>query len=211
MTASRFKDGKIPSKVGTRDKTRSTNESSSNVTDNISVQVAANNHVELLGLCNHLHGRVVYNHALELDPMRLVLLSNVGAGIKKKSIAQFPAHRETKESGDQSPAGRIAASQRSSNLHDVCLVNASDLFAAILDGEIKSKTGNPLSSLLCDDFQAFHHPRNRRVLQSRVLSLCVFTDNGKINVLLTAVDVGKVFNDGDGSVDVEVLAHQHIE
>jgi hypothetical protein len=45
------------------------------------------------------------------------------------------------------------------------------------------------------------------VLETRILSFRVFSDNGKIDVLVSGGETGKGLADDDGCVNVESLTH----
>jgi hypothetical protein len=45
------------------------------------------------------------------------------------------------------------------------------------------------------------------VLETRVFSLSVFSDNGEIDIFVSGRETWKGFADNDGSVDIESLTH----
>ncbi len=124
MTTTRFENDVFFSNVGAWDDTRTANEGSTDVGQDISVQVSTNDDIKLLRLGDELHSSVIDNHVRKLDSAGFVLLGDLSAGVQEETIAL---------------------------LHNIGLVDSSDLLATILEGEIKRKASNALRLCLGDD------------------------------------------------------------
>lgn len=182
VTATRLENGNLTTHVATRYNTRTTDKSSSNVGQDTTVQVGHDHDVELLWSGDTLHGGVVDNHVVVLN--RGVLLTDAADGVAEETIGQ---------------------------LHDVGLVNASNLAAVVGQSEGEGELGDTLRLRAGDDLQALNNTRHRLVLQSRVLSLGVLTDNAQVNVLVAGLVAGDVLDQDDGGVDVEFLTESDVE
>lgn len=77
----------------------------------------------------------------------------------------------------------------------------------VLDRKVKREPSNPLGLRPRRDLQALHDTRVTLVLETAVLALGVFTDDGKVDVLVAGWNAGEGLADHDGSVDVESLTH----
>ena len=182
VTAARLKDGNVPTHVATGDDTRATDKGGANVGQNATVQVGHDHDVELLGFRDTLHAGVVDNHVVVLEGR--VLLGDTGAGITEQTVSQ---------------------------LHDVGLVNAGDLLAAVGKGEREGKLGNALRLGAGDDLERLNDTRHTLVLQAAVLSLGVLSDDAEVDVLVAGLVAGNVLDETDGGVDVEFLTHGDVE
>lgn len=170
VTASRLEDDKVTSNrlswhdSGSSDKSEtwkmwyfwcsSVCSPSSQVVNDVSVEVWHDHHVELLWLRDKLHASVVNDHGLKLDLW--VLLGDVLAGAEEKSV---------------------------SKLHDVGLVHSGDLLSSSLSGVVKSELGNTLSFSSRGNLEALNDTRNKLVLQAGVLSLGLLTNDHKVELL----------------------------
>lgn len=182
VTASRLENGNLTTHVASRDNTWSTNQTGTNVGQDATVQVGHDHDIELLWLGDTLHGGVVDNHVVGLD--RGVLLTNLADGVAEETIGQ---------------------------LHDVGLVDASDLATVVGQCEREGKLGDALRLCASDDLQALDDTGDRLVLQTRVLSLGVLTDDAQVNVLVTCLVAGNVLDQDNGGVNVEFLTEGDVE
>ncbi len=83
-------------------------------------------------------------------------------------------------------------------------------FAVVLEGEIESEAGDALGLGACGDFQTLDDTRIALVLQTRVFTFRVFSDDCEIYVCVAGGETGKGFAKNDRSVDVELLTHGDI-
>lgn len=181
VTASGLKEGVLAAKVASWDDTGSTDERGTNVGDDVSVQVGEDDDVKLLGTRNELHGGVVDDHLVKLDAgVAILLLCDALAGVEEETVTE---------------------------LHDVGLVDTGDLLAVVLDGKVESETGNALGLGTGGDLERLYDTGVGLVLETRVLSLGVFTDDGKVDVLVAGGETWEGLADNNRRVDVEGLTH----
>lgn len=69
---------------------------------------------------------------------------------------------------------------------------------------------DPLRLCPRHDLERLDDTGDRLVLEARVLSLGVLTDDGKVDVLVPGGKAWEGLAEGDGSVDVELLAHRDV-
>lgn len=182
VTASGLKDCNFTSHVAARDNTGTTDQGSTNVGENTTVQVGHDHDVKLLRAGDGLHGGVVDNHIVDLEGR--VLLGNLMEGVAEEAVSE---------------------------LHDVGLVDASDLGAAVGEGKGKSKLGDALRLGAGDNFEGLNNAGDTLVLKTRVLTLGVLTDDTQVNILVAGLVAGNVLDQADAGVDVELLAHGYVE
>ena len=180
----RLKHGIFTSNVASWDKSRPTNQTRAHIRDNVSVQVGHDHDIKLLGLRDQLHRRIVHDHVVKLDARASILLGDFAASVKEQSVGQF---------------------------HDVGLVDASDLLAAVAEGKVKGKSGNPLRFGAGDHFERLDHTRVGLMLEARVLALSVLTDDGKIDALVTGGQSWDILAQDKRRVHVQVLADRDVE
>jgi hypothetical protein len=182
VTASRLEESDVAAHVASGDDTGTTDQASSDVGENTSVQVRHNHDVELLWPRDTLHGGVVDNHVVGLEGG--VVLADLLDGVAEQTVGK---------------------------LHDVGLVDAGDLLAVVGQRKGKSKLGDALRLLAGDDLERLDDAVDRLVLETRVLALGVLTDDAKVDVLVARLVAGDVLEEDDGSVDVEFLAESDVE
>lgn len=176
--------GVLATNVASGNDTGTSDETSSDVGNNVTVQVGHDHNVELLGLGDKLHGGVVDNHVVELDARAGILLGDLTAGVEEETIGQ---------------------------LHDVGLVDAGDLLAAVAESKVKGEARNALRLGAGDDLEGLDNTGVGLVLEARVLTLGVLTDDGKVNSLVAGGVARDVFAEDQGGVHVQILANGDVE
>lgn len=169
VTASRLEDSDVASHVGARNQTRATDKGSADVGENATVEVRHDHDVELLRPRDSLHGSIVDNHVVDLQGR--VILCSLMEGATEQTIGK---------------------------LHNVGLVDASDLLAVIGKGKSKSELGDTLGLGAGDDLQRLNNTLNRLVLKARVFTLGVLTDQDSVDVVVG----GLVASNGAAGTDV---------
>lgn len=182
VTATRLENSGVTAHVAARNQTGTTDKSGSDVGQNATVQVRHDHNVELLGPGDSLHGCVVDNHVVDLQSR--VVLGGLVEGVAEETIGQ---------------------------LHDVGLVDAGNLLTVVGESKAESELGNALGLSTGDNLQRLDHTLHRLVLKTRVLSLCVFTDNAKVDVLVAGLIAGDVLDQHDRRVDVKLLTQSNVE
>lgn len=182
VTASRLENGDVAAHVASGDDTGATDETSANVGQDTSVQVGHDHDVELLWPGHALHRGVVDNHVVGLEGG--VVLTDLLDGVAEKAIGK---------------------------LHDVGLVDAGDLLAVVGERKGESELGDALRLLAGNDLERLNDAVDRLVLEARVLSLGVLTDDAEVDVLVAGLVAGDVLEQDDGGVDVELLTQSDVE
>lgn len=182
VTATRLEHSHLTTHVAARNNTRATDETGTNVGENTSVQVGHDHDVELLGSADALHAGVVDNHVVGLDGW--VLLTDLLDSVAEETVGK---------------------------LHDVGLVDASDLLAVVGQSKSESELGNALGLDAGDDLEGLDNATHRRVLKARVFTLGVLTDDAQIDVLVAGLVARDVLDKDDRSVDVELLTKSDVE
>lgn len=182
MSATGLKHGDVAPHVAAGDDTGAANQGGADVGQNATVQVGHDHDVELLGLGDSLHAGIIHNHVVNLDGG--VVGSNGLDGPAEETVGQ---------------------------LHDVGLVDASDLLAVVGQGEGEGELGDALRLEAGDDLEGLDDARNALVLQAAVFTLGVLSDNDQIYVLVARVVTRDVLDQADGGVDVELLAHGDVK
>lgn len=182
VTATGLENGDFAAHVATRDNTGTTDEGSANVGQDTTVQVGHDHNVELLGAGNSLHRSVVDDHVIGLQSR--IVLGDLLESVAEKTVGQF---------------------------HDVSLVNASYLLAVVCQSKTKSEFGNALRLGASDDLEGFDDTLDGLVLETRVFTLGVLTDNAKVDILVSGLVSGNVLNKDNRGIDVELLAQSDVE
>jgi len=136
----------------------------------------------LLRSRNTLHRSVVNNHVVGLQCG--VFLGNGIEGVSEKAIGQ---------------------------LHDVGLVDAGDLLAVVCESEAEGELGDTLRLCAGDDFERLDDTWDRLVLQARVFSLGVLTDDAEVDILVAGLVTWDVLDEDNGRIDIEFLSHGNVE
>lgn len=90
-------------------------------------------------------------------------------------------------------------------------MNAGDLLSVVAEGKVKGEAGNALRLGAGDDLEGLDDTGVGLVLETRVLSLGVLTDDGEVDALMAGGVAGDVLAENEGSVHVEVLADGDVE
>ena len=182
VTATRLENGNVTSHVATRNQTRATDQRGTDVGKNTTVQVRHDHDVELLGLGDGLHGRVVNDHVVHIQGR--IVLGGLVEGVTEQAVGK---------------------------LHDVGLVDASDLLPVVGKSKVESKFSNTFGFGTGDDLQRLDHALHGLVFKAGIFTLCVLTDNAEVDVFVTRLVAGDVLNQDNRSVDIKLLAQSNVE
>jgi hypothetical protein len=182
VTATGLEDSNVTTHVATGDQTRSTNESSADIGQDTSVKVRHDHDVELLRTGNSLHGGVVHNHVVHLQ-----------GGVVLSDLVE------------------CAAEETVGKLHDVGLVDTGDLLAVVGQGEAECEFGDTLGLGAGNDLQGLDDTGDGLVLETRVLTLGVLTDDAEVDILVASFVTGDVLDQGDRGIDVQLLTQSDVE
>jgi hypothetical protein len=164
--------------------------------------------------------RVVDDHLVELDAGGLVLLGDLSASSEEESVSKLHdvglvdagdflwianvTKREDVSTGEQRPGRARCISL------DMTSIGRSAYLSSVLEGEVKGEPGDSLGSLSGGDLERLHDTREGLVLETRVLSLSVLSDDGEVDVVVSGLEAGEGLADDDRGVDVERLAHRNV-
>ena len=182
VTATGLENSDLTTHVATRNNTGATNKSGTNVGQDTTVKVRHDHNVKLLRTRDSLHGGVVDNHVVGLESG--VVLGDLVEGAAEKTIGK---------------------------LHDVGLVDASNLGSTVGEGEREGELGDTLRLGAGDDLEGLDNTLNALVLETRVLTLGVLSDDAQVDVLVAGLVAGDVLDQADGSIDVKLLSHGDVE
>lgn len=160
-TVDGLEDGALVTNVARGRQAETTNQASAHVGQNVTVQVGHDEDLVVIreGVGNHLQAGVVKQLSVELDAREV--LGDLLAHAKEQTVA---------------------------HLHDSGLVDDADLLAADLLGMLESETQDTLAGLASDELDALNNTIDDNVLNSRVLSLGVFTDQDRVDVVVRGLE-----------------------
>lgn len=148
VSASGLENSYISAHVAARNNTGSTDQSSTNVGQDTTVQVGHDHDVELLRSRHTLHTGVVHNHVVGLEGR--VLGGSLLESASEQTVGQ---------------------------LHDVGLVDTGDLLAVVSQREGEGELGNALRLGAGDDLERLDDAGHALVLEAAVFTLGVFSDD----------------------------------
>ena len=90
-------------------------------------------------------------------------------------------------------------------------MDAGNLLAVVGERKGESKLGDALRLLTGDDLERLNDAVDRLVLETRVFTLGVLTDDAEVDVLVACLVTRDVLEEDDGSVDVELLTEGNVE
>jgi hypothetical protein len=90
-------------------------------------------------------------------------------------------------------------------------VDAGDLFAVVGKRERESELGDTLGLCAGDDLKGLDDTIDGGVLQTRVFTFCVFTDDAEVDILVAGFIARDVLDEDNVGVDVEFLTESDIE
>lgn len=182
VTAPRLENSSVATHVAAGNQTGATDKSGADVGENATVQVRHDHHVELLGPGDGLHGCVVDNHVVNLQSR--VVLGGLMESVTEETVGK---------------------------LHDIGLVDASNLLPVVGEGKAESKLGNTLRLGAGDNLQRLDHSLHRLVLEAGVLSLGVLTDNAKVDIFVARFVAGDVLDQHNRGIDIKLLTQGNVE
>ena len=178
----RLIDAGLVANVGAGRKAQAPHQTGAQVADDVAVQVGRHQRVELLGALHQLHAQRV-NDA--------VIGGNVGVVL-----------RHLPESGQEQPVRQ---------LHDVGLVHAGDLFAAVGAGIVKGKAADALAGSAGDELDAVGGVLIQHVFDALVQVLSVFPHDDQIDLIKPGGHAGQRAHRAQVGVGVEPLAQLHVD
>lgn len=160
-TVNGLEDGALITNVGRWGESKTTDESSAGIGQNVSVKVRHDQDLVVVWswVGDNLQAGVVDKLGIKLD-LREVLGDSLGGG-EEKTIA---------------------------HLHDGGLVDGADLQLADLLGVLESVLADTLRRLSCDELDALHDTVNDDVLNAGVFSLGVLSDENGVDVVVWGLE-----------------------
>ena len=179
-----LEDGALVADVAGRSETETADQTGAHVGQNVTIQVRHDQNLVVVGsgVGDDLEARVVQQLSIKLDIGEL--LSDLAGGVQEETIG---------------------------HLHDGGLVHNTDLLlvdgASVLEGEAEY----PLRSLLGDELNALHNTVNNNVLNARVFTLGVFTDQDGVDIVVGGLVTGDRSARADVSEEVEGTAESKVK
>jgi hypothetical protein len=166
-----LEDGAVVTDVTRGSKTETTDETSAHVGENVSIQVGHDEDLVVVGdrVGNHLQASVVQQLGVELNVGEL--LGDLAGSAEEETVG---------------------------HLHDGGLVDSADLLPANVAGVLEGVSQNALRGLAGDELDALYDAIDDNVLNARVLSLGVLTDQDGVDVVVGSLVAG----DGSAGTDV---------
>jgi hypothetical protein len=183
-TVDSLEDGALVTNVPGRSKTKTTNETSAHVGENVSVQVGHDQHLVVVGngVGDHLQARVVQQLSVELDVGEL--LGDLAGGAQEEPVG---------------------------HLHDGGLVHGADLLPANVAGVLEGVSQDALRGLAGDELDALHDTIDHNVLNTRVFSLSVLSDQDRVHVVVGCLIAGNRPAGTDVGEEIEGSAERQVE
>ena len=158
-TVDGFEDTALITNISGWGKTETTDQTGAHVGKNVTVQVWHDEDLVVVWkwVGDHLQAGVVQKLGVKLNVW--VLLAHLAGGVQEKTVGHF---------------------------HDGGLVDGADLLAADSLGVLEGEAQDTLGSSLCDQLDGLHDTVDNDVLDTRVLSLGVLTDENNVCLLYTS-------------------------
>jgi hypothetical protein len=156
-TVDGLKDGALVTNVTRGGKTKTTDQTGAHVRENVTIKVGHNQDLVVVrgGVSNDLEAGVVEKLGIELDVGEL--LGQVAGGVEEETIG---------------------------HLHDSGLVDGADLVLASLLGVLEGEAQDTLGSLAGDELDGLNNTVDNDVLNARVFSLGVLTDENGVDTIV---------------------------
>lgn len=156
-----LEDGALITNVAGGSETETTNETSAHIRKDISVQVGHDQDLVVVrsGIRDHLQASVVEQLSVELNVG--VLLGKLAGSVEEKTIG---------------------------HLHNGGLVHGADLLPSNLLGMLESKSKDALRCLAGDELDALDNTINNDVLDARVFTLSVLSDEDGIDAVVWGLE-----------------------
>lgn len=179
-----LEDGAVVADVAGRSKTETADETSAHVGENVSVQVGHDEHLVVVGnrVGDHLQAGVVQQLSVELNVGEL--LGDLAGGAEEETVG---------------------------HLHDGGLVHSADLLPANVAGVLEGVSQNALRGLAGDELDALDNAIDYNVLDTRVFSLGVLTDQDSVDVVVGGLVAGDGSAGADVGEEVEGTAESEVE
>lgn len=183
-TVDSLEDGALVTNVARWGETKSTDQTSAHVGENVSVQVRHNEDLVVVwnGVGNHLQAGVVEQLGVELDVRELL--------------------RDFAGSAEEETVG---------HLHDGGLVDSADLLPADITGMLESISQDTFGSIAGNELDALDNTIDHNVLNARVFTLGVLTDQDGVNVVVGCLVAGDGSARADVGKEVEGSAEGQVE
>lgn len=183
-TVDGFEDGALVTNVAGGGKTQTTNQTGAHVGQNVTVQVGHDKNLVVVrvGVGNHLKAGVVEKLGVELDGREV--LGDLASDVEEETVG---------------------------HLHNGGLVNDADLGAANGLGVLEGEAENALRGLAGDELDALNDTIDNNVLDARVFTLGVLTDQDRVNAVVGGLEAGHGAAGTEVGEKVEGTAQSQVE
>lgn len=179
-----LEDGALVANVARGGQTKTANETSAHIGQNVSVQVGHDEDLVVVGngVGDHLQARVVQQLSVELDVGEL--LGDLAGGAQEEAVG---------------------------HLHDGGLVHGADLVAANVAGVLEGIAQDALRGVAGDELDALDDAVDDNVLNARVLALGVLADQDRVDVVVGRLVAGNGPAGPDVGEEIEGAAERQVE
>ena len=181
-TVHRLKHCAFLADVCTRHQAQTADQPSTQIRHDVAVKIFQQHHVKLFRPHHQLHARVVDDLVVSLNLGKLG--GHFSEAIEEESVGQF---------------------------HDVCFMTAGYFLAALAPRILESKSRNASGSFLRNDLQALDHAGNHNMLQPRIQTFRILTNNNQVEFGIAA---GNIWQRADGPqvrVQIERFSQAHVD
>lgn len=183
-TVDSLEDGALVTNVAGGSETETTNQTSAHIGQNVTVKVRHDQDLVVVGerVGDHLQAGVVEKLVIELDAGKV--LGNLTADIEEETVG---------------------------HLHDGGLVDNSDLGTSDGLGLLEGKSEHTLRRLTGDELDGLNHTVNNDVLNARVFTLSVFSDQNSVDIVVRGLETSDRSARSQVGEEVESSAKSEVE
>lgn len=166
-----LEDRALIADVPRRSETKTPDQASAHVGQDVAIQVGHDKNLVVVGggVGDDLEARVVQQLSIKLDIREL--LGDISGNVEEETIG---------------------------HLHNGSLVHNTDLLLIDRASILECEAEHSLRSLLCDELDALNHTIHNNVLNARVFTLSVFTNQNSVDIVVG----GLVASDGSARTNV---------
>lgn len=168
--------------VGCGNNSEAADEACTEIADDIAVEVFEEKNVELIGIFDQLHAKVVHDDFVVFNIR--VIGGDSAAAVEEQTVTQF---------------------------HDVGFMHGGDKLAVVVFGIFESEAGNGGGGFFGDDLQAFHYTGYHDVLEAGVQVFRIFADDYQIDIFVACFEGGNAFGWPEVCVEVQFFTQGYVD
>ena len=179
-----FEDGTLIANVTRGSETETTDQTGTHVGENVTVQVGHDKNLVIVRdrIGGDVQASVIQQLRIEFDVGEL--LGDISGKVKEKTVR---------------------------HLHDGGLVNHADLLLVDCASVLERVAKHSFRRLLCDELNALHNTRHNNMFDARVFTLCVLTDQDRVDIIVGCLVASNGLARTHVSKKVEGTAQRQVE